>query len=143
MLKKIFANLFDRKNGKLFLNEQGRTFLAHVERVLQELDDGVASVTESDGSISGSVRIKVMENHNVELLFNKTPLLIKVKDNSANAIDKIRLSLAPSTPAVRPIMNSPMYIKINKYSKIWTILILLKVFPFYLNITILETLVYF
>lgn len=61
--KELNVKLFDRKNGKLFLNEQGKTFLAHVERVLRELDTGVASVAEDTGKISGSVNIKVMENH--------------------------------------------------------------------------------
>ena len=77
--KELKVKLFDRKNGKLFLNEQGRTFLAHVERVLQELDDGVASVTETDGSISGSVRIKVMENH--RFILTCVPQFIKLYPN--------------------------------------------------------------
>ena len=61
--KELGTTLFDRKSGKLFLNEQGKTFLAHVERMLQELDNGVAAVTEKTDHISGAVRIKVMENH--------------------------------------------------------------------------------
>ena len=73
------VKLFDRKNGKLFLNEQGRTFLAHVERVLQELDDGVASVTETGDSISGSVKIKVMENH--RFILTCVPQFIKLYPN--------------------------------------------------------------
>lgn len=61
--KELGNTLFDRKNGKLFLNEQGKIFLQHVERVLQELDNGVAAVAEKNEKISGPVKIKVMENH--------------------------------------------------------------------------------
>lgn len=61
--KELGSPLFDRKNGKLFLNEQGKIFLTHVERLLQELDSGVAAVSEKGEKISGPVKIKVMENH--------------------------------------------------------------------------------
>ena len=61
--KELGTSLFDRKNGKLFLNEHGKTFLKHVERMLQELDNGVAAVAEENKKISGPVKIKVMENH--------------------------------------------------------------------------------
>ena len=61
--KELGTTLFDRKNGKLFLNEQGKLFLKHVERVLQELDNGVTAVAEKHEKISGPVKIKVMENH--------------------------------------------------------------------------------
>lgn len=57
------TKLFERRNGKLFLNENGKTFLAYVERTLKELDNGIAAVTGDPNSISGNVRIKVMENH--------------------------------------------------------------------------------
>jgi len=55
--------LFERRNGKLFLNEKGRAFLIYVERALQELDNGIAAVTEDSEKISGPVSIKIMENH--------------------------------------------------------------------------------
>lgn len=61
--KELNVKLFERKNGKLFLNEQGKTFLVYVERVLQNLDNGIASVTGASEKISGPVRIKIMENH--------------------------------------------------------------------------------
>ena len=61
--KELGNTLFDRKNGKLFLNEQGKIFLKHVERVLQELDNGIAAVAEKNEKVSGPVKIKVMENH--------------------------------------------------------------------------------
>lgn len=61
--KELGVKLFDRRNGKLFLNEKGKVFLSHVERVLQELDNGVAAVAAENEKITGSVSIKVMENH--------------------------------------------------------------------------------
>lgn len=57
------AKLFERRNGKLFLNEKGKAFLFYVERMLQELDNGVAAVAADTGKISGPVSIKIMENH--------------------------------------------------------------------------------
>ena len=57
------TRLFERRNGKLFLNEKGRAFLEAVERSLQELDNGVATITGDAGKISGPINIKVMENH--------------------------------------------------------------------------------
>ncbi len=57
------VKLFERRNGKLFLNNSGRTFLVYVERVLRELDQGVAAVTGNQEVISGPVSIKIMENH--------------------------------------------------------------------------------
>ena len=61
------VKLFERRNGKLFLNEKGKTFLASVEKMLRELDNGVASVTGDSDRISGPVSIKVMENHRLVL----------------------------------------------------------------------------
>ncbi|MBQ4371789.1 MAG: LysR family transcriptional regulator, partial [Firmicutes bacterium] len=57
------TRLFERRNGKLFLNEKGRAFLEAVERSLQELDNGMATITGDAGKISGPINIKVMENH--------------------------------------------------------------------------------
>lgn len=57
------VKLFERRNGKLFLNEKGKAFLIYVEKTLQELDNGVAAVTGDLERISGPVSIKIMENH--------------------------------------------------------------------------------
>ena len=61
--KELDVKLFDRRKGKLFLNESGQTFLNFVNRALQELDNGICTVTEKTGVISGSIKVKVMENH--------------------------------------------------------------------------------
>lgn len=61
--KELNAKLFERRNGKLFLNAKGQEFLVYVERMLQELDNGVAAVTGELEKISGPVSIKIMENH--------------------------------------------------------------------------------
>ncbi|MBQ8815141.1 MAG: LysR family transcriptional regulator [Lachnospiraceae bacterium] len=54
--------LFDRKNGRLFLNDKGRTFLESVDRALNELDKGVSSVTTDQTRIAGPVRLVALEN---------------------------------------------------------------------------------
>ena len=61
--KELNTKLFERRNGKLFLNAKGQEFLVYVERMLQELDNGVAAVTGEREKISGPVSIKIMENH--------------------------------------------------------------------------------
>ena len=61
--KELNTKLFERRNGKLFLNAKGQEFLVYVERMLQELDRGVAAVTVAREKISGPVSIKIMENH--------------------------------------------------------------------------------
>lgn len=61
--KELGVKLFDRRNGKLFLNERGQHFLCYVNRALQELDNGIAAATEQTKAISGTVKVKVMENH--------------------------------------------------------------------------------
>lgn len=61
--KELGVKLFDRRNSKLFLNEQGRCFLNYVNSALRELDNGVAAVTDRADAITGTVKVKVMENH--------------------------------------------------------------------------------
>ncbi len=39
------VNLFDRHNGKLFLNQAGQLFLSRVENVFTELDNGLAELS--------------------------------------------------------------------------------------------------
>lgn len=65
--RELGTKLFDRRGGKLFLNEQGKRFLAHVEQALQNLDNGVSAVTEVPDRISGPVRIKIMDCHRLIL----------------------------------------------------------------------------
>ena len=56
------VRLFDRKNGRIFLNEQGRTFLRYAEKALQSIDDGVLALKCSEDRIVGSIRVLVMDN---------------------------------------------------------------------------------
>ena len=56
------VRLFDRKNGRLFLNEIGQTFLLSVEKALDELDGAVLSLTTDQNHIAGPVRLIALEN---------------------------------------------------------------------------------
>ena len=67
--------LFDRKNGRIHLNEQGRTFLKYVDATLESLESGIQAVTTKSDSVSGVVRVKVMENH--RLVLTCVPSFIK------------------------------------------------------------------
>lgn len=57
------VQLFDRRNGHIFLNARGRRFLEYVNRALSELDTGVSEIPGAPEIISGPVRIKILENH--------------------------------------------------------------------------------
>ena len=57
------VKLFDRRNGRLFLNDKGRQFLEYVDKALYELDEGVNQINEHKEGVSGTVRLKIMENH--------------------------------------------------------------------------------
>jgi len=54
--------LFDRKNNRIYLNENGRTFLKYVDEALLALDNGVQTLHQSQDHISGPVHVLVMEN---------------------------------------------------------------------------------
>ena len=58
------VKLFDRRNGRIYLNDNGRLFLKYVNRSLYELDNGINAVTSGNGKeIAGNIKIKIMENH--------------------------------------------------------------------------------
>lgn len=57
------VQLFDRRNGHIFLNARGRRFLEHVDRALSEIDTGIDESPGTPELISGPVRIKILENH--------------------------------------------------------------------------------
>lgn len=56
------VRLFDRKSGRIHLNETGRRFLTRVECALNSLDDAVAELKTGDEDISGEIRLLVLEN---------------------------------------------------------------------------------
>ena len=56
------VRLFDRKNGRIHLNESGKRFLSRVEYALHSLDEGIAEVNYQADAISGEIHILVLEN---------------------------------------------------------------------------------
>ena len=56
------VHLFDRKNGRIYLNETGKRFLSRVEYALHSLDDGVVELSAQSDDISGEIHILVLEN---------------------------------------------------------------------------------
>lgn len=56
------VRLFDRKNGRIYLNETGRRFLSRVECALQSLDNGIAELKDTTDEISGEIHLLVLEN---------------------------------------------------------------------------------
>ncbi len=54
--------LFDRKNGRIYLNESGKRFLSRVEYALHSLDEGIAELNTQTEAVSGEIHILVLEN---------------------------------------------------------------------------------
>ena len=71
--------LFDRKNGRIYLNEQGRIFLNYVDATLASLEGGIRAVNSAAGKVDGAVRVKVMENH--RLVLTCVPAFLKMYPN--------------------------------------------------------------
>lgn len=54
--------LFDRMNGKVYLNEQGKLFYKYVTTALQALDDGIQCLQNTNNKPAGEIHVLVMEN---------------------------------------------------------------------------------
>lgn len=63
-LEKELGNvkLFDRQNGRIYLNVNGQIFLQHVETALNAIDSGVQIITEDQHKIAGHISLLVLEN---------------------------------------------------------------------------------
>lgn len=56
------VKLFDRRNNRLYLNNNGRLFLAHVEKALDEIDIGVNTLITKTDEIGGNINVLALEN---------------------------------------------------------------------------------
>ncbi len=54
--------LFDRKNNRIYLNENGRVFLKYVDEALQALQNGVQTLSLPQDQISGPIHLLIQEN---------------------------------------------------------------------------------
>lgn len=61
------VKLFDRRNGRIYLNDRGRVFLEYVDATLENLEGGIRAINSSTDRVEGPVRVKVMENHRLVL----------------------------------------------------------------------------
>lgn len=57
--------LFDRVAKRVTLTEAGETFLVYTTRALQEIDQGVGALKESDGELAGFVRVGATHSFNL------------------------------------------------------------------------------
>jgi len=55
------VRLFDRRNNRIYLNENGKMFLGYVEKALRELDNGVQAMRSKHENISGVIRLLSLE----------------------------------------------------------------------------------
>lgn len=66
--QEIGTPLFDRIGRTIQITEAGRIFRSHAQRALQELESGLATVTELDGLMRGNLRIGVFRSFGNSLL---------------------------------------------------------------------------
>lgn len=66
--QEIGTPLFDRIGRTIQITEAGRIFRSHAQRALQELESGLATVTELDGLMRGHLRIGVFRSFGNSLL---------------------------------------------------------------------------
>lgn len=66
--QEIGTPLFDRIGRTIQITEAGRIFRSHAQRALQELESGLATVTELDGLMHGHLRIGVFRSFGNSLL---------------------------------------------------------------------------
>jgi len=55
------VRLFDRKNNRIYLNENGRLFQNYVEKALLEIENGVQAMRSKREGISGAIRVLALE----------------------------------------------------------------------------------
>ena len=62
-LEKELGNvrLFDRRNNRIYLNENGKLFKRYVEKALLEIDNGVQAMRTKQENISGAIRVLALE----------------------------------------------------------------------------------
>lgn len=74
--KELGMPLFQRGGNRVVLNENGEQFYATVRQMLKSLDDGVASLKERDGSMSGEIKLLILQNRNavIDLIAGFTDL---------------------------------------------------------------------
>ena len=56
------CELFDHFSNKIFLNENGKKFYAHISRALKELEDGKTELKDGDGRLSGIIHLRCKSN---------------------------------------------------------------------------------
>jgi LysR family cyn operon transcriptional activator len=94
--EELGKQLFNRIGKRVTLTEEGESFLAYASRALQEIDQGVSVLKDSDGEMSGSVRIGVTNSFNlgfipecVAIFMSRHPTVhIGVSELSADAIER-------------------------------------------------------
>jgi DNA-binding transcriptional LysR family regulator len=57
--EEVGAQLFERRPNKLFLTEKGKLFLPQAQRILQQIEDSIASLRQKEDLCQGSVSVLV------------------------------------------------------------------------------------
>lgn len=129
--EQLGAKLFDRNGKRIRLNETGKVFLSHVEKSLQELEDGIKEVRDSVEQqdtqvIVGTATAKLLPNlvcdyltENPSIRFrllqviNHEELWIKLQQNEID-ICISSLPLHGKGICCRPLTDEKIYLVVSK-----------------------------
>lgn len=120
----IGARLFERRPNKLLLTDKGRLLLPQAQRILQQIDDTVASLREERGRCEGDVSVlvgsdmahffapriaKFVENHpqvNLKILVNPSPESLELLIGGQGDFAIGRFLKVPKSIATFPLFTS-------------------------------------
>lgn len=120
----IGAQLFERRPNKLLLTDKGRLLLPQAQRILQQIDDTVASLREERGRCEGDVSVlvgsdmahffapriaKFVEDHpqvNLKILVNPSPESLELLIGGQGDFAIGRFLKVPKSIATFPLFTS-------------------------------------
>ena len=116
--------LFERRPNKLLLTDKGRLLLPQAQRILQQIDDSVASLREERGRYDGSITVlvgsdmalffaarmaKFVEHYpqvNLKILINPSPESLELLIGGQGDFAIGRFLKVPKSIATRPLFTS-------------------------------------
>ena len=122
--KELGTTLFDRKGGRLVLNDRGKVFLSYIKPALEAINNGVHTVIDGLGT-----REIVIHNYLITNLFNSITekcqaefptMSFTVKNIGDYAKDKELTGVAPDI-VMLPTNNLHAYIFHTSYTEQWCV----------------------
>lgn len=122
--EEVGAQLFERRPNKLLLTDKGKLLLPQAQRILQQIDDSIASLREERGRCEGNVSVLVgsdmahffapriatfVENHpqvNLKILVNPSPDSLELLISGQGDFAIGRFLKVPKSIATYPLFTS-------------------------------------